>query len=82
MRRFIAGLTLGLLLASAPAIPEWGFSDEQKLATLVAVAKDFTHHFKKYSQERMEVEQWQARSLQRIAWALERAYPAPPERKP
>jgi hypothetical protein len=69
VRRFIAGLALGLLLSSAPSIAEWGWGDMDILKNIHLEVSQIT----------LAV-QWQARSLERMAKAAEqRCVVLPPE---
>jgi hypothetical protein len=69
MKKFIAGLVLGLSFAVAPAIAEWGWGDMDLLKKIV-VALDRT----------AASNEQQAQALNRLANVLEHACPAPAEK--
>jgi hypothetical protein len=83
LRSFVAGLVLGLALASgSTVVANWDWTDQDLLARLTK-AVEFVgaqvRESNEVAKKRLEAEQWQARSLQRIVWVLERQFPAPAE---
>lgn len=60
MKRFAAGLLLGLIVAATPTVAEWGFGDMSVLQEIAA-----------YTKTLVALNGQQAKSLERIAGASE-----------
>jgi len=83
MKKFIAGFVLGLTLSAIPTMASWDSFDYEALKqirTSIAVLVTNLGSIRKDQDRIALAEEWQARSLQRIVWVLERQYPAPPEK--
>ena len=83
MKRFIAGLVLGLALSVVPSAAEWDFSDYEvmkQIRTSLAQVTTEVANIRKNQDKIVLAEEWQARSLQRMVWVMERQFPAPPEK--
>jgi len=83
MKKFIVGLVLGLALSSVPTVAEWDFSDYEVLKqvrnNVAQITMDISNIRKNSDRATVAIE-WQARSLQRMVWVMERQFPAPPEK--
>jgi len=83
MKKFIVGLVLGLALSAVPTVAEWSYSDydlfKQVRNSLAQITTEALN-IRKNSDRVALAEEWQARSLQRMVWVMERQYPAPPEK--
>ena len=78
MKKFIAGLVLGLLITGTPSIAEWSpWTDRDLLREVVGHFATANVQLKRMA----DAQEWQARSLQRLVWVAEREFPPPPEKK-
>ena len=81
MKRLVVGIVIGLCLSAGEASANFDFTDSALLKRLVDKVEWYASRHMALEQKRLEAEEWQARSLQRLVWVAERQFPPPAEKK-